>query len=85
MSEFHSMRLNPKCAHCGEPATRFRNQTNLCTIHYRIKQMKEDARIDGKTEPSRELLERLLMQTVLALRARNAKDQWQKKDNGCAS
>ena len=47
--------------------------------------MKEDARIDGKTEPSRELLERLLMQTVLALRARNAKDQWQKKDNGCAS
>ena len=51
MSSSHSMRVNPKCCRCKAPATVFRNQTNYCTLHYRIKQMIDDAKVDKKKVP----------------------------------
>lgn len=49
-------RANTKCSQCSEPATKSRNQTYYCTIHYRIKQMRDDAKIDNKSVPSWEEL-----------------------------
>lgn len=60
----HSARPNPKCAHCGEPATKFRNQTNFCTVCYRLKQMRDDAAVDRKTVPSREALLRMAKELI---------------------
>ncbi len=52
------------CAQCDEPATKRRNQTHLCVVHYRIQQMRQDSQVDSKPIPTRESLESLVGQIV---------------------
>ena len=47
------------CCHCDKPSEKVRNQGYFCILHYRIKQMRDDAAIDRKAVPSREELEGL--------------------------
>lgn len=41
-----------QCSVCKEPATIFSKQTNLCVIHYRMRQMRYDAQASGKVIPT---------------------------------
>ncbi len=50
-----------KCSRCDKPAAKMRNQTYFCTPHYRMKQMRDDAKIDGKLVPSWEMLAELFL------------------------
>lgn len=51
--------MNRKCARCERPADKARNQAYYCFRHYRIKQMRDDAKESGKTVPTNDELERL--------------------------
>jgi hypothetical protein len=65
MSKSHSMRPNPKCSRCGEPATIFQDDTNYCDLHYRYRQMRHGAQRGEKAIPSFELLDQLFQELRL--------------------
>lgn len=58
--------MSKKCSQCDAPATLFYNQTNLCSIHYRVQQMRVCAKRWGKAIPSKEHLVELVAQIVAA-------------------
>lgn len=51
--------MDRKCAKCERPAEKTRNQAHYCFRHYRIKQMREDAKESGKSVPTTEKMEQL--------------------------
>lgn len=51
--------MDRKCANCDRQAEKVRNEAYYCLRHYRIRQMRGDAKESGKSIPSFELLESL--------------------------
>lgn len=58
--------MNKTCAHCDQPAEKRRNEGHYCLLHYRIKQMRDDAAVDRKLIPSRTELEELFNGLLLS-------------------
>lgn len=51
----------PACARCGDVAVRYQGHQHLCAKHYRFGQMRAGAKRHGKSVPTHEQLERMVI------------------------